>query len=436
MPKISPLMKALATVPTGDSTYQVFCGIDWSENYHDYAIVDAGGKRRAAGRFSESLEGWHTLRDLLDEHGAGQPVPIVIETERGLLVDEARRTHHPIYAINPRAVHKYRERFGPSGAKTDRADALLMAHLGRTDLFLHRALPAETADMLAINQLARAHQDAAWRAQALANEIRSLLREFFPAALIAFPPRHLTSAAARTVLQAAPTPERAGRLSVTAIARLLTRAGRKRGIDREAQRLAEIFETAQMRRLPVVEQAMGETLRGLLRALDGEMGAVDALEASVVASLAAHPVHELVDSIPGLGYVTAARILGEIGDDHRRFHDAGSLKAYAGTSPVTVASGKSESVHFRYIRNSRLHSAAWQWAFMAVTHSAGARIRYDRRREAGDKHAAALRNVANRLLGCLHHCLRTGQIWDEKIIFGVGGRPPRKLTAEREEPPS
>jgi transposase len=431
MPKIVSPHRALASVPAADSPYDVFCGIDWSENHHDYCIVDRAGKRLAGGRVPEALHGWQVLAAELDKYGQGQSVPVIIETERGLLVDELRRTHHPVYAVNPKAVHKYRQRWSVSGAKSDKADALLMAHLGRTDLIMHRPLPAETADMLALGQLARAHQDCTWRSRDLANELRSLLREFFPGALIAFKPADLLNPVARVVLNAAPTPAAAARLTVADLKNLLIAAGRVRGVEKAAQRLQEIFSVAQMRRLPAVEQAMGETARALVNAIDGAVRASDELEAALTEALARNTqVKELVDSIPGLGVVSAARIFGEIGDDPDRFHNAAALKAYAGTSPVTVASGKGEAVFFRYVRNSRLHSAAWQWAFMASTHSAGARAHYDRRREAGDRHNAALRNLANRLLGCLHHCLRTGQLWDEKTVFGIEGRPPKRVSSD------
>lgn len=214
-------------------------------------------------------------------------------------------------------------------------------------------------------------------------------------------------------------------MTVKQLEKLLVKAGRKRGITEAAEKLAEIFALPQMRRLPAVERALGETLHGLLRALDGEMQALDALEASLVAAIAAHPIHELVDSIPGLGYVTAGRIL----------RDPSALKAYAGTAPVTVSSGKSETVRFRNVRNTRLHSAAWTWSFTSLANSRGARAHYDRRKEFGDKHAAAVRNLANRLLGCLHHCLRTGQLWDEKTAFGVAGHPRRKEDAIEPDKP-
>ena len=110
-------------------------------------------------------------------------------------------------------------------------------------------------------------------------------------------------------------------------------------------------------------------------------------------------------------------MLAEIGDDRTRFTDARALKAYAGSAPVTRASGKSRAVMHRRIKNQRLASAGYVWAFSALTASPGARAHYDRRRAAGDRHIAAQRNLFNRLLGVLFHCLQTRTTYREDVAF-------------------
>ena len=110
-------------------------------------------------------------------------------------------------------------------------------------------------------------------------------------------------------------------------------------------------------------------------------------------------------------------MLAEIGDDRSRFQDAKGLKAYAGAAPITRASGKSKSVTRRHVKNNRLAAVGYTWSFSALTASPGARAHYDHRRHAGDRHAAAERNLFSRLLGCLWHCLITGQDYDEATAF-------------------
>jgi transposase len=111
-------------------------------------------------------------------------------------------------------------------------------------------------------------------------------------------------------------------------------------------------------------------------------------------------------------------MLAELGDDRARFAAAKAVKAYAGSAPVTRASGKSLLVSHRRVKNQRLATAGYLWAFAALTASPGAHAHYQRRRATGDAHTAALRNLFNRLLGCLHHCLQTRQLYKETAAFG------------------
>lgn len=133
-------------------------------------------------------------------------------------------------------------------------------------------------------------------------------------------------------------------------------------------------------------------------------------------SFETHPDAEIIISFPGLGSLTGARVLAEIGDDRSRFTDAKGLKAFAGAAPVARASGKILSVMARRVKNQRLAAAGYLWAFSALS-SPGARAHYDRRREAGERHTAAQRNLFNRLLGCLHHCLINNVPYDETTAF-------------------
>lgn len=172
-----------------------------------------------------------------------------------------------------------------------------------------------------------------------------------------------------------------------------------------------------MQQPPLVEQAMGVKTQALLRQFTAACTSADELEAATVTAFATHPDAEIITSFPGLGALTGARILAELGDDHTRFADARALKAYAGAAPITRASGKKTVVLARHIKNQRLAAVGYLWAFAALTASPGARAHYDRRRDAEERHTAAQRNLFNRMLGCLHHCLTQQIAYDEKIAF-------------------
>jgi transposase len=404
-----------------------FCGIDWAEDHHDIALVDRDGGLLARARISDDPAGLARLLELLAAHGDSveDPVPVAIETPRGLLVACLRATGRKVYPVNPMAVARYRDRHSAAGRKSDKGDALVLANILRTDLHAHRPLPAGSELAQAIAVLARAQQDAVWERTCAHNKLRSHLREYYPGFLAAFADVKggIIRPEARAVLTAAPTPAGAAKLTLTQLRSLLRKAGRSRGIDAEAQRLRDAFRAEQMRQPPLVEEAMSRQSLALLRQLDAACASAADLEQAATESFNQHPDAGIITSFPGIGALTGARVLAEIGDDRSRFNDARGLKAYAGAAPITRASGKTRSVTRRHIKNNRLAQAGYIWAFSALTASPGARAHYDRRRHAGDRHAAAQRNLFNRLLGCLHHCLTTSQHYNEATAF------PAKATA-------
>ena len=212
-------------------------------------------------------------------------------------------------------------------------------------------------------------------------------------------------------------PAGGGPAEPAAAAAPLRRAGLQRGLDAEAARLQQVLRGDYLHHPALVEEAFGRQALALLRQLDTACANAEDLAAAATERFAAHPDAAIITSMPGLAELTGARVLAEIGDDRTRFADARGLKAYAGSAPVTRASGKSTAVLHRRVKNQRLASVGYVWAFAALTVSPGARAHYDRRKAAGDRHVAAQRNLFNRLLGCLHHCLHTGQTYDKATAF-------------------
>jgi transposase len=408
----------------------VYCGIDWAEDHHDISLVDRDGTLLARRRIGDDAAGLAVLVELLAEHGdhPDDLIPVAIETPRGLLVACLRATGRQVYPVNPMSVARYRDRHTVAGRKSDHGDSFVLANVLRTDIHAHRPLPADTELAQAIAVLARAQQDAVWDRTTAHNKLRSHLREYFPGFLAAFAPVSggILRPEARVILAAAPTPADAAPLTLAQLRGLLKKAGRSRGIDTEATRLREAFRAPQMRQLPLVEQAMGRQALALLGQLNAACVAAADLERAVTESFNLHPDAGIITSFPGLGALTGARVLAEIGDDRSRFQHAKGLKAYAGAAPITRASGKTKSVTRRRIKNNRLNAAGYSWAFSALTASPGARAHYDRRRDDGDRHAAAQRNLFGRLLGCLHKCLTTGRYYDETIAFPAATRQSRR----------
>ena len=397
----------------------LFVGDDWAEAHHDVEVQDETGRRLARRRLPEGVAGIGQLHALvaghLDVDAEPEQVLIGIETDRGPWVAALLAAGYQVYAINPLSAARYRERHVTSGAKSDPGDAKVLADLIRTDRQNHRPIAGDSELAETIKVLARAHQSLIWTRQRQVNALRSTLREFYPAALVAFD--DLGSRDALAVLAKAPTPQQGKALRVTQIEAALRVAGRQRNLRPTAQTISAALRTEQLTALPMVARAFGATVSAHVAVTTELVAQTAALEAELDASFEQHPSAEILRSLPGLGMVLGARVLAEFGDDPHRYADAKARKNYAGTAPITRASGKSRVVLARHARNRRLADALYQWAFSALQRSPGARSLYDAQRARGATHHAALRALANRLVGILHGCLRHHTTYDEATAW-------------------
>ena len=394
----------------------IFVGDDWSEDHHDVCLMDQAGKRLASRRLPEGLTGIRQLHELIAEH-AEEPDQVVIgiDTDRGLWAGALAAAGYQVFAVNPLAVARYRDRHHVSGGKSDASDAKLLADLVRTDRHNHRPIAGDSLDAEAIKVLARAHQSLIWARTRHTNAMRSALREYYPAALLAF--EDLAHGDALGVLGRAPTPEQGAHLDLPAIQSALKRGGRKRNIAARARQIRAALRSEQLAAPAPVAAAFGATTRAAVGIIVELNRQIAELEAELATHFEAHPDADIYRSQPGLGDVLGARVLGEFGDDPNRYTTAKSRKNYAGTSPLTVASGKKRAVLARHVRNRRLYDAIDHWALCTLTSSPGARAYYDHHRAAGDVHHQALRALGNRLVGILHGCLRHHTTYSEHTAW-------------------
>ena len=226
--------------------------------------------------------------------------------------------------------------------------------------------PATAQTVEAIKVLARAHQNLIWARTRHTNALRSALREYYPGALEAFDDLHDRDALA--VLGRAPTPAEAAHLSLSKIQSALKRGGRQRNLDARAEEIAAVLRTEQLAAPSAVTAAFAATTRAAVSIIVELNRQITELEAALAAHFETHPDADIYRSLPGLGVVLGARVLGEFGDDPNRYTSAKSRRNYAGTSPLTVASGKKRAVLARHVRNRRLYDAIDQWALVRAHH--------------------------------------------------------------------
>jgi transposase len=341
-------------------------------------------------------------------------VLVGIETDRGPWVAALVAAGYTVYAVNPLQASRYRERHGVSGAKSDRGDAHMLADMVRTDSHQLRMVAGDSADAEGIKVLARTHKTLIWERTRHLQRLRHQLREYFPAALEAF--EDLDAPDVLELLGKAPDPARAARLTRAQVSAALKRARRHHIADKTDAILAAL-RGEHLGQPPALTAAYAATVRSLIAVTTTLNEQVKTLQGQVEDHFGQHPDAEIYRSQPGMGAIVGARVLAEFGDDPHRYADAKARKNYASTSPITRASGKKRLVAARYIHNDRLIDALMAQAFSALKASPGARAFYDDLRARGIEHNDALRRLANRLVGILHGCLKTGTLYDEATAW-------------------
>ena len=412
----------------------MYVGDDWAEDHHDVHLMNEEGESLAAKRLPEGAEGMTALHALLAEHAqeAGQVV-VGIETDRGPWVAALIGAGYRVYAINPRVAALYRERHQVGGGKSDRGDARMLANLVRTDSHNHRPVAGDSALASAVQVRARAQQQLVWNRTRESNRLRSALLQYFPAALQAFP--DLTHRRCALGAGRRPGAARGGEADADADLRAALRRGpgpRGATWTRGRKRWTREKSTLRLRTLPVapaLSEAFADSVLAQVAQLQEINRQLEVLESKLAASLEEHPDAAIYLSMPGLGPVLGARVLGEFGDDPERFVSAKSRRNYAGTSPLTISSGRKRAVTARHVRNRRLYDAIHMWAFCSLQASPGCRAYYQQRRALGDGHNQALRALANRLVAFLHGCLHKRRLYDEETAWGGLGTEDAELAA-------
>jgi transposase len=410
---------------------RLFVGDDWAQDHHDIEVMDAAGKVLARKRLPEGAAGMAQLHGLIgqfvpEDDMDSAEVVVGIETDRGPWVTALLAAGYLVLPVNPLLASRYRERHGVSRAKSDAGDAHMLADMVRTDSHQLRPAAGDSPEAEGIKVLARTHKTLIWERTRATQRLRHQLREYFPAALEAF--EDLDAPDTLELLGKAPEPARAARLTRAQVSAALKRA-RRRNIPDKATAILAALRGEHLGQPEVLTAAYAATVRALLAVITTLNEQVKILKGQVEEHFGRHPDAEIYRPQPGLGAVLGARVLAEFGDDPRRYADGKARRNYAGTSPVTRASGKKKVVAARFVHNDRLVDALNAQAFASLNASPGARAFYDGLRTRGIEHNDALRRLANRLVGILHGCLKTHTLYDEATAWGHRQNLPQSSVA-------
>jgi len=401
----------------------LYIGDDWAEGHHDVVAQDDAGRTLARRRLPEGADGIARFHELVascwgeDSEPDPARVVAVIETDRGPWVKALAAAGYRVYAVNPKQAARHREAVAVSGKKDDFFDAGALADMGRTRRHQIRELAADSDLAEAVKIAARAHQKLVWERTRHLLRMRSALRDYFPAALDAYADLGLAGTDTLELLAKAPDPESAARLTASQVTAALRRAGRRGDLAQRARDIRAVLRAPRLAQPAVITEAYAASVQAQAAVVGALNVQAKAMEAKVSELFRRHPDAGVYLSQPGIGDITGARILGEFGDAPGRYATAKARRNYAGTSPLTIESGKKRTVHARRARNRHLIDALHAQALSALSVSPGARAYYDDLRARDIGHNDALRRLASRLTGILHGCVKTGTGYDEATAW-------------------
>jgi transposase len=405
-----------------------FAGIDWADEHHDLAVVDASGATVATRRVAHSAAGLADLTTCLQqlaaraaqETASAAPVPAeggagtaavalvcLVETDRGLLITALLEAGVPVYPVNPQLVRRHRS---ASGAKTDARDALILARLGRSDLGTLRRLAPDSPLVTELKALTRDQATLIREQTRLVNRLTSCLKAYWPGALTLF--ARLQQPVSLAFLQAYPTLEAAQVATLDELTAFFQSRHPRYPAPTAAARVWERLHRPQL----VADAVTVRTKARLVLALVGQLlpllEQIAAYDEEIARLFAQHPDSACFLSLPGAGPRLAPRLLVGWGEDRARYASAASVQALAGTAPVPWQSGKYAHVHMRVACSKPLRNALYRFAWLSTQQEEWARAYYEKKRREGKRHSVAVRALANQWVRVIHAIWRDRSRYD------------------------
>jgi len=399
-----------------------FVGFDWASEKHRACLLDRQGGVIGERDVAHGGAGLTELCDWLIGSAGAPPgaIAVAIEMPHGPVVEMLMERGFPLFAINPKQLDRFRDRFTVAGAKDDSRDARVLGDSLRTDRHAFRRLAVDDPVIIELREWSRMAEDLQQERTRLANRVREQLWRYYPQALQLTD--DLAAAWFLALWHQAPTPAKAAKLRTTTIARVLqAHRIRRLGADEVLQILrqkplavapgATAAATAHIRTVAARIRLVNEQLKTAHRRLDELTAKLAPSAESAPGQTSEQRDVAILRSLPGVGRINLATLLAEAWQPLRR-RDYHALRALSGVAPVTRRSGKSCIVVRRLACNKRLEGAVYHWARVAMQHDPASRRRYAELRRRGHSHGRALRTVGDRLLSVACTLLQRQVVFD------------------------
>lgn len=402
-----------------------FVGVDWASEFHQARLSDAHGNKLGEQAFKHGGEGLAQLANWILQLTAAAPdaVHIAIEVPQGPVVESLMERGFRVYAINPKQLDRFRDRFSPAGAKDDSRDAWVLCDALRTDPRCFRALHALDPILIELREWSRIAEELRHERNRLSNRVRELLWRYYPQLL------ELTDDVAApwflALWRLIPTPNKAARVRENTVAKLLKRYRIRRITANQV--LAQARSTAIILTPGTIEAATGHLGAVSIRLdlVNQQISQAEAQLDRLTEQLADRESTDegqenaqrdvtILRSLPGVGRIVLATLLAEASDALQR-RDYHALRCLSGVAPITKRSGKTRIVLMRQAVHVRLRNSVYHWARVAVQHDPRSRAKYAALRARGHGHGRALRTVADRLLAVACTMLKQQKNFDPAL---------------------
>jgi len=400
--------------------FRFWVGIDWAKANYQICVIHSGGEILNEFVVDHSGTGIAGFLEWLLKLAGGDisAIALAIEMPQGSMVESLAERGFAVFSINPKQVDRFRDRHTVAGAKDDRRDAFVIADSLRTDEHCFHRVRLDDPLTLQLRELSRMEEDLRQDTNRTVNQFRQQLHRYFPQLLVLSPGAE--EPWLWELLDLAPTPEKASRLTKPRIEKLL-KAHRIRRL--EAELVQRELRTPALQLAPgAVDAASRHALMLLprLRLLRQQRQEIASQIEKLLEQMSEseqsegqsdkHRDAKILLSCPGIGRIIAATMLSE-GSQAIRERDYHALRSYAGTAPVTKQSGRKRVVQMRKACNPRLRDALYHWARVASMCEERSREHYKQLRRQGQTHGRALRGIADRLIGMLIAMLKTSTLY-------------------------
>jgi transposase len=403
-------------------TFEWLVGVDWGSEAHAVCLLDGHGQIRGTRMVAHTAIAVHeAIRWVCDQTGARPAgIAVGIETPRGVLVDTLIEQGFTVFALNPKQLDRFRDRFTTAGAKDDHEDAHVLADALRTDRRAFRRVRADDPVMIELREVTRLREDLLEDERRVSNRLRDQLYRVDAAWLMVSPAADEPWLWA--LLGQVPDPARWAALSRKRVTATL-RAHRIRRLT--ADQILEALAQPRLSVAPGVTAAVKTRIAALVAQLPvihqqrlvaerqiDQLLAQLATVADAETEPREHRDIEILQSLPGVGRIVTATMLTEA-TGAMADRDYLTRRSQSGAAPVTTRSGKRACfVPMRHACKQPLRDAVYHWARTSTQRDLAARAYYDRLRARGHSHARALRSVGDRWLRILIAMLKAGALYD------------------------